>query len=49
MQSNTDTMKILSENLNQIDDLIRLGRGPGGTLAQISLRVQDDVDKGPIQ
>ena len=49
IQSNTDTTRIIQENLDQIQDLIRMGRAPGGALGQISMRVQDDIEKGPIQ
>ena len=48
IQSNTDTTRIIQENLDQIQDLIRMGRAPGGALGQISMRVQDDIEKGPI-
>ena len=26
-----------------------MGRTPGGVVAQISLKILDDIDKGPIQ
>mgnify|MGYP000980143610 CR=1 FL=1 len=26
-----------------------MGRMPGGAVAQISIKIQDDMDKGPIQ
>ena len=35
--------------MNQIQDIVRLGRANGGAIAQISLKVQEDIDKGPIQ
>ena len=42
-------MKIFSENLGQIGDIIAMGRLTGGAIHQLSLRVQDECDKGPIQ
>ena len=41
-------MKLMDSDLKSIRDIIELGNLPGGAIAQISMRIQDDVDKGPI-
>ena len=48
VQSQNDTTKLLQNDLNQLQELVRFGMMPGGVMSQISMRILDDVDKGPI-
>lgn len=41
-------MRLLQAELGQIAPLVNMGRQPGGVVAALSLRIQDDVDKGPV-
>ena len=47
IKSQNDNMKLMKEDLNYLQELIRMGRG-GRLVDQISDRVKEAVDKGPI-
>lgn len=47
IKSQNDNMKLMKEDLNYLQELIRMGRG-GRLVDQIADRCKEAVDKGPI-
>ncbi len=41
-------MRLMQEELRVLNELTRFGAMPGGIMAQLTMRINDEVDKGPI-
>ena len=48
IQSQNDNMKLVMKDLHLLGDLVKLAHTKEGLIGQLSMRIQDDVDKGVI-
>lgn len=48
IRSQNDNMKLVMKDLKMLDDLVKLAHCAEGVIGQLSLRIQDDIDKGVI-
>lgn len=48
INSQNDNMKLVMQNLKMLDDLVKLAQCADGVISQLSMRIQDDIDKGVI-
>ena len=47
-QSEDKTIKLIHQDLTKLGEIIPLADGPGGLMAGITMRIIDEVERGPL-